>query len=144
MANRTQTSRVAGEYRWGGFPATNVALQLWMARWRARRYGDGSTVTLNDGENVIPPSVVISLPVRRLPVMLPRRRHLAWFGYGCRVGFLLSSVGKVRTARNKPTASGYYADEKTYRFSLRLLLLLSAAGLSFAAQAEERALGATG
>ncbi len=85
---------------------------------------------------------IISLPVRRLPVMLPRRRHLAWFIPDSLSGFF-SSVGRRErgvtrvTARNKPTASGYYADEKNLPIFLRLLLLLSAAGLSFAAQAED-------
>ncbi len=71
-----------------------------------------------------------------------RRRHLAWFIPDSLWDFFSSVVGRRErgvtrvTARNKYDASGYYADEKNVPIFLRLLLLLSAAGLSFAAQAE--------
>lgn len=75
----------------GAGSATNVALQLYGPDGQALNIGESSsTVTLNDGENVIPVLAwIISLPVRRLPVMLPRRRHLAWFIPDSLSGFFL-------------------------------------------------------
>ncbi|AAX63927.1 chaperone protein FimC [Salmonella enterica subsp. enterica serovar Agona str. 22.H.04] len=81
--------------------------------------------------------------------MLPRRRHLAWFIPDSLSGFFSRLLGGEKGALRASlrVTNRRHQDitqmKKNVPIFLRLLLLLSAAGLSFAAQAGGIALGAT-
>ncbi len=134
--NGQQDAKPAVFRRWGSVLATMGITTLWTRGWPcALNIGESSsTVVLsNDGETLFRLAWIISLPVRRPPVIrTARRRYLAWLVPDSLSIFrLLGGESELRASLSRVTnrrQHRYYADEKNVPiFLLRLLLLLSAA-----------------